>query len=126
MNLADLLLGLGGFLHGGIEQDEVLVLGLGLRQTGRAALPIPTVGDRELGLGQELALIVGIDQSVQRDARDFVTAVLDVVDGPIEENLVGLLGVLGDRIVVLVAAETAGGQQTRHQSAITKCYYIEP
>ncbi len=102
--MADLLLRFGGLFHGGIEQDEVLVLGFGLSQTGGAAFPIPTVGDGELGLGQELALIVGIDQRVERDARDFVAAVFDVVDGAIEQNLVGLFGVLGDRVVILLRA----------------------
>jgi len=77
-----------------------------------AAFAIPTVGDRKLGLGEELALIVGIYQSVECDASDLVPAVLDVTDGLVEQNLVGLLGVLGDRVFVLLAAETAGGQET--------------
>ena len=89
-----------------------------------AAFAEPTVGDGELGLGQELALVVGIDQRVQRDASHFVAAVLDVVDGPVEQNLVGLLGVLGDRVVVLLAFETAGGQQTCRSESRRKC--IEP
>ena len=70
MDLADLFLRLGGFFHGRIEQDEVLVLGFGLRQTRRAALAIPAIGDRQLRLGQIFALVVGVDERVQRDARD--------------------------------------------------------
>ena len=61
---ADLLLRFGGLLHGGIEQDEVLVLGFGLRQAVRAAFAIPAVGDGQLGLGQILAGVVGVDQRV--------------------------------------------------------------
>src|ERR1019366_7921489 len=55
MDIANPFLGLGGFLHVGIEQLEVLVFGFGLRQTMRAAFAEPTVGDGQLGLGQELA-----------------------------------------------------------------------
>src|SRR5580692_5115024 len=93
VDLADLLLRFGGLFHGGIEQDEILVLGFGLRQTGGAAFPEPTVGDGKFGFGEEFALIVGINQGVERDARDFVAAVLDVADGAIEQNLIGLFGV---------------------------------
>ena len=115
VNLADFLLRFGGFLHGGIEEDKVLVLGFGLSQTRRSALAIPTVGDRQLSFRQKLALIVGIDERVQSNPRDFKTAVFDVVDGFVEQHLVGLLGVLGDRVVVLLAAETARRNQPCHQ-----------
>src|SRR4029077_2029420 len=72
VDVADALLGFGGFLHGGIEQDEVLIFGLGLRHAMQAAFAIPAIGDGELGLGQELAGVVGVDQRVQRQAGDFV------------------------------------------------------
>ena len=44
---------------------------------------------------------------LQREARHFVAAVLDVVDGLVEQHLVGLLGVLGDRVFVLLVVERA-------------------
>src|SRR5262249_27785834 len=43
MDIADLLLRLGGLFHLRIEQDEILVFGLGLRQAVSAALAIPGV-----------------------------------------------------------------------------------
>jgi len=133
MNLADLLLRLGGLFHGGIEQDEVLVLGFSLSQTGGAAFAKPTVGDGELGFGEELALIVGIDQSVQSAARDLVTAMFDVANGTIKQNLIRLFGVLGDRVVIFLGAKTAGGQKPRqhHRNekmscCIKPCCHIQP
>ena len=113
MDHADAVLGFRRLRHGGIEQLEVLILGFGLSEAVAAALAIPTVGDGELRFGQVLALIVGVDQRVQRDPRDLVAAVLDVVDRVIEQNLVGLFGVLGDRVVVLLAAEAAGSGQAK-------------
>ena len=120
MDAADLLLRFGGLLHRRIEQDEILVFGFGLRQAVRAAFAIPAIGDGQLGLGQELALIVGVDQRVQRDAGDFVAAVLDVVDRFVEQHLVGLLGVFRDRVFVFLAAETAGGEQAPQQRSSYK------
>jgi hypothetical protein len=38
----------------------------------------------------------------------------DVADGLVEQDLVGLPRVLGDWIIVFVAAETARGRQTGH------------
>ena len=115
VDVADLLLGLGGFFHGGVEQDEVLVLGFGLGEAVGAALAKPAIGNGQLGLGQVLAGVVGVDEGLQREPRDFEAAVLDVVDGLVEQDLVGLLGVLGDRVVVLVAFEAAGTQQNRQR-----------
>ena len=45
VDVADLLLGFGRFFHGGVEQDEVLVLGLGLGQAVGAALSKPAIGN---------------------------------------------------------------------------------
>jgi hypothetical protein len=41
--------------------------------------------------------------------------VLDIVDGPVEEHLIGLFGFLGDGVGVLVAAYTAGTQEARQR-----------
>ena len=115
MDIANPFLRLGGFLHLRIEQFEVLVFGFGLRQTVRSAFTEPTVGDGQLGLGQELAAVVGVDQRLQGQPRDLVAAVLDIVDGPVEEHLIGLFGFLGDGVCVLVAAYTAGTQEARQR-----------
>ncbi len=56
MDIADFVLRFGGFFHVGVEQDEVLVLGFGLRQTVRAAFAEPAVGDRQLRLGKKFAV----------------------------------------------------------------------
>src|SRR6516225_9018716 len=45
MNVADFLLGFGRLLHLRIEQDEILVLRLCLRQTVRAAFAVPAIRD---------------------------------------------------------------------------------
>ena len=66
---------------------------------------IPAVGDGQLRLGQIFAGVVGVDQRVQRQARGFVVAVLDVLDGPVEQNLVRLQSVFGDRRFVLLVPE---------------------
>ena len=68
---------------------------------------IPAIGDGQLGLGQIFAGVVGVDQGLQRQPRDFEAAVLDIVDGLVEQHLVGLLRVLGDGVVVLLAANAA-------------------
>jgi len=94
VDVADLHLRFRSFFHGRIEKDKVPVFGFGLRQAVRAALPIPAVGDSQLGFGQKLALIVGIDQRIQSDPRHFKTPMLDVVDGLIKQHLVRLPGVL--------------------------------
>ncbi len=107
MDVADLLLGFGGFFHGRIKQNEVLVFGLRLRHAVDAAFAIPTVRDGQLGFGQILAGVVCVDQRVQGQPSDFEMALLDVVNGLIEQDLVGLLRVLGDRILVFLALESA-------------------
>ena len=65
VDLADAPLRLGGFFHGWVKQDEVLVLGFRLRQTVGAALAIPAIGNGQLGLGEKFAGVVGIDQRIQ-------------------------------------------------------------
>jgi hypothetical protein len=74
VDIADLLLRFGGLFHGRIEQDEILVLSLGLRQAVRAAFTEPAIRYGELRLGQELAGVVGIDQRVERQPGYFVPA----------------------------------------------------
>src|SRR5271157_1159284 len=61
VDVADLVLGLGGLFHGGVEQDEILVLGFRLGEAVGAALAEPAIGNGELGLGQVLAGVVSID-----------------------------------------------------------------
>ena len=111
VDVADLHLRFGRLFHLRIEQDEVLVLSLSLRPTVRAGFAHPAVGDGQLGLGQVLAGVVGIHQGVQGQARDLVAAVLDVLDGLVEEDLVRLLSILGDRILVLLVPAAAGDEQ---------------
>ena len=113
MDIADAFLGFGGFLHVGIEQDEIFVLGFSLSQTGGAPFSKPTVGDGELGLGQKLAAVVGVDEGLEGQPGDLIAAMLDVVNGPVEQHFVGLFGLLGDGVCVLMAANTAGTQQAR-------------
>ena len=91
MDLADFVLGFRRFFHGGIEQLEILVFGFGLRQALGAALPHPAIGDGQFGFGQIFAGIVGVDQRIQRQPGDFIAAFFDIVDGFVEQNLVGLL-----------------------------------
>src|SRR5208283_4469212 len=121
VDVADLVLGLGGFFHGGVEQDEVLVLGFGLGEAVGAALAKPAIGNGELGLGEVLAGVVGVDEGLQREPRDFEAAVLDIVDGLVKQDLVGLLGVFGDRVVVLVTfrARTRQNHQRDEQCDVT-------
>ena len=52
MDLADLVLRFGGFLHGRIEQDEILVLGFRLSQAARAAFAIPASAMASLALAR--------------------------------------------------------------------------
>ncbi len=79
---------------------------------------IPAVGNGELRLGQIFAGVVGVDQRVQREARGFVVAVLDVLDRAVEQHLVGLQRVLGDRgLVLLVAKKAEAGKQEEGQNA---------
>ena len=111
VDVADLFLRLGGLFHRRVEQDEVLVLGFGLRQPVGAAFAEPGVGDGELGLGQIFARVVGVDQVLQQQTRDFEPAVLDIVDGLVEQHLIGLLRVLGDGVGVLLAANPTAAQQ---------------
>ena len=75
---------------------------------------IPAIGDGQLGLRQILAGVVGVHQGLQREARPFEAAVLDVVDGRIEQHLVGLLRVLGNGVVVLLAAKPQASQKNRN------------
>ena len=113
MDVADLLLGLGSFFHGRIEEDKVLVFGFGLRPGVRAAFAVPAIRDRELGFRQKLAGVVGVDERIQRQARDFVAAALNIVDGLVKQDLIGLLRVLGDGVLVFVTPAAAYGDETR-------------
>src|ERR1019366_7440177 len=115
VDVADLFLGFGGLFHGGIEQDEVLILGFGLRQSVTAAFAEPGVGDGQLGLGQIFAGVVGVDEVLQQQARDLETGVLDIVDGLVKQHLIGLLGVFGDGVGVLFAANATAAQQYRNR-----------
>src|ERR1035441_7899841 len=115
VDVADLFLGFGGLFHGGIEQDEVLILGFGLRQSVTAAFAEPGVGDGQLGLGQIFAGVVGVDEVLQQQARDFETGVLDIVDGLVKQHLIGLLGVFGDGVGVLFAANATAAQEYRNR-----------
>jgi hypothetical protein len=78
-----------------------------------AAFAQPAIGHGELGLGQEFAGVVGVHEGLQGEAGALEAAFLDVVNGGIEEDFVGLLGVLGDRVLVLVAAAGGGHQEKR-------------
>ena len=125
LHVADLLLGLGRFFHLRIEQNEVLVLRLGLREAVRAAFAEPAIGHQQLGLRQILAGVVGVHQRLQRETRALVAAVLHVIHGAVEQHLVGLLRVLGDGIVVLLLAASNANQQQRHRGEdprITNCF----
>src|SRR5947209_20399982 len=115
MNLADLLLRFGSLFEGRVEKDEVLIFRFGLRQSVRAAFPVPAIRNGELCLGKILALIVGVDQSVQGDSRDLVTAVLDVANGLVEENLIRLFGVFRDWVLILLAAKSAGTEKAGNE-----------
>jgi hypothetical protein len=115
MDIANPFLGLRGFLHVRIEQLEVLVFGFGLRQTMRAAFAEPTVGNGQLGFGQILAAVVGVDERLQGQPRDLIAAMLYIVDGPVEKHLIGLFGDLGDGVRVFVAAYAAGTQEGRQR-----------
>ena len=42
-----------------------------------------------------------------RALRNFVAPFFDIVDGFVEQDLVGLLGVLGDWVLILLAMEPA-------------------
>ena len=107
MDVADPRLGLGRLFHVRIEQDEVFVLDLGLGQAMRIAFLEPAVGDQKFCLRQIFARVVGIDQRLKRDAGGQIIAVLDIVDGFIEEHLVGLHRVFGDRRFVLLFVKEA-------------------
>src|ERR1019366_3207944 len=115
VDVADLFLGFGGLFHGRIEQAEVLVFGFSLRQSVTAAFTEPSVGDGQLGLGQIFAGVVGVDEVLQQQARDFETGVLDIVDGLVKQHLVGLLGVFGDGVGVLFAAYATAAQEYRNR-----------
>ena len=107
VDLADSILRLGGFLHIGIEEDEILVFGFGLRETARSAFPIPAVRHSELGFRHEFARLIGVHQGLERDAGGFVAPVLYILHCLIEQHLVGLLGVLCDRRLVLLMKAAA-------------------
>src|SRR5205085_3564896 len=62
---------------------------------------------------QVLASVIGIDERVQREPRDLIAAVFDVADGFIEQDFVRLQRVLRDRVLILLAAETARDQEAR-------------
>ena len=115
VDVADLFLGFGGLFHRGIEEDEVLVLGFGLRQPVAAAFAEPGVGDSEFGLGQIFAGVVSVDQVLQQQASNFETAVLDIVDGLVKQHLIGLLRIFGDGVVVLLAAKATAAEKYRNR-----------
>ena len=62
VDVADLFLGFGGLFHGGVEKDEIFILGFGLRQAVGAAFAEPGVGNGEFSLSEILAGVVGVDQ----------------------------------------------------------------
>ncbi len=110
VNLAYLLLGFHGLFHAREEGDEVLILGFGLGEGVGAALPVPTVGDGQLGFGDVLGVGIGVDEGLEGQPGDLEAAALDVADGPVEQDLVRLLGVSLDRVLVLLAAGATAGQ----------------
>ena len=77
----------------------------------RAALAIPGVRDRQLGLRHVLAGVVRVHQGLQEQASAIEPAMFDLADRVVEQDLVGLLRVLGDRVVVLVPADPAAAQE---------------
>ncbi len=120
VDLADALLGFGRLFHRREERDEVVVLGFGLRQAMAAALAIPAVGDCQLRLGEILAVRVGIDQRLEREPRNIIPMLLEIADRLVKQHLVGLLRVVGDRVVVGAASATGGNDESdESESEIT-------
>ena len=108
MNHAHFLLCFGRFFQRGIEQNEVFILGFGLRQSVRAAFAEPAIGIRQLRFRQVLTGVVGVHQRLQRKPRHFIAAPLHVVDRFVEQHFVGLLGILRNGVLILLALESAG------------------
>ena len=124
MNIADFVLRLSRLLHIGIEENKVLVLSLSLSQSVRAAFPIPAVGNGKFRLGEEFARVVRVDQRVERNPGYFVVALFNITHGAVEQNLIRLQGVFGNRGVVLLVTEKSEAGE-RQKCRETGCYNEE-
>ena len=80
----------GGFRQEREEHDEIFVPIDRLGDVTRAALFEVRIRNRQLGLGQVFAVRVGIDQRLQPQSPDLVTAMLDVIHGFVIQLLVRL------------------------------------
>src|SRR5207248_10633731 len=84
----------------------------------RAAFAEPAIGNRQFGLREILARVVSIDERIQRQTRRFIVAVLDVLDGPVEQHFVRLQSVLRDRgLILLVPEKTKARKQEKGKHA---------
>ena len=95
------------FRHVGEEGFEVLVFDFCLLQGRRTAFGIPGIADRQLGACHVLGVRIGVDERLQRHARNIVLAMVHRVHGAVEQHLIGLLRVhVGNWVghLVVVAA----------------------
>ena len=72
------------------EDDEIFVAGDGLGEIGATAFLVVGVCDGELRFGQVIAVGVGINQGLKGKPAYLLTAVLNIVQSPLVQNLVRL------------------------------------
>ncbi len=107
IDVGHLHLRLGRFGGGREEGDEILVFGLGLRQSRRTALFEPGVAHRQLGAHPVLRLGIGVQHGLQIQPGHIEPALLQRDHGLVEEFLIGLLRIhigkrVGAQILVLL------------------------
>ena len=103
---------LGRLRGGGEESDEVLIFRFRLGQPRNAPFVVIGVGDGQFRFGQKLAVRVSVQEGLQGQAAHVVSPALDLIDGPLVENLVRLVacgdgaGQVGVRIVAVGQSAT--------------------
>ena len=99
---------------GGEKGDEVLVFSLGLGQAGNAALLVVGIRDRQLGLGKEFAVRVGVDERLERQPAHLKASTVDFRRSLLIKDFVGLIPWI-ERIELRAAsaAKQAAGEQDR-------------
>ena len=83
------------------ENNKIFVARDGLRQVGFTALFVVRIRDGQFGIGQELAVRVGVNQGLEGKPANLLPAVLDIAQRAVVEFLVGCVCVFGCRSLLL-------------------------